>query len=490
MAITPRLHLQTDRVRLYHGDAADIASVVAPESIDAIVTDPPSGIGFMGRSWDSDKGGRDHWIAWLAGIMRTALGLLKPGGHALVWALPRTSHWTATAVEDAGFEIRDVVMHLFGSGFPKSLDVSKAIDEAAGAVRIVATSSTMGAATEVGAIAINRRCDACGKARQSADPCRCPRDSGPVTPDAARWSGWGTALKPAAEHYILARKPLRGTVASNVIAFGTGAINVDGCRIGTDDDLNGGAYGGAPRDATSPVALVGRGIGEFKQPAGRWPAHLVLDEEAARVLDEQSGTLTSGMMKAGTPRGPQGEVYAKGFTSQPMTVDTYADTGGASRFFYVAKPARSEKDAGLDHLPIVTGGDATDREDGSAGLANPRAGAGRTGGARNFHPTVKSIDLMRWLCRLITPPGGTVLDLFTGSGSTGVAALREGFAFVGIERSPQPDRPVDADNPNYIDIAAGRLAHVACVAPPARVDGEPRAPAAQLSIFDLESPCT
>ncbi|MBP6729715.1 MAG: hypothetical protein KA129_08840, partial [Microthrixaceae bacterium] len=170
----------TDRATLWHGDCADIASVIAPESIDAIVTDPPAGISFMGKAWDGDKGGRDQWIAWLRGIMRTAMGLLKPGGHALVWALPRTSHWTATAIEDAGFEIRDVVVHLFGTGFPKSLDVSKAVD-----------------------------------------------------PDAAaRFAGVGTALKPGHEAWILARKPLAGTVAANAIAYGTGGLRIDDCRIG------------------------------------------------------------------------------------------------------------------------------------------------------------------------------------------------------------------------------------------------------------------
>ncbi len=339
--------LVDERAILLHGDASKIASMIAPESIDAIVTDPPAGIALMGKAWDTDKGGRDAWIAWLRDIMREAFKVLKPGGHALVWALPRTSHWTMTAIEDAGFEIRDVGIHLFGTGFPKSLNVGE---------------------------------------------------------------GRGTALKPAAEHWILARKPLDGTVAANVLAHGTGALNIEACRIETTDDLNGGAYSGTRRPAESPTAFVGRGIGEHVAPSGRWPAHVTLDEEAAAALDAQSG--------------------------------------GASRFFYVAKGSPSEKDAGLDHLPERNAAELTDREEGSAGLNSPRAGASATARRRNFHPTVKSVALMRWLVRLITPPGGVVLDLFAGSGTTGVAALAEGASFVGVELTDE-----------YLPILEGRIRH-------------------------------
>ena len=399
-----RKAFSTERSTLWHGDCADVASVIAPESIDAIVTDPPAGISFMGKAWDGDKGGRDQWIAWLRDVMRTAMGLLKPGGHALVWALPRTSHWTATAIEDAGFEIRDVVVHLFGTGFPKSLDVSKAIDP----------------------------------------------------DDAARFTGVGTALKPGHEAWILARKPLAGTVAANAIAYGTGGLRIDDCRIGDVDTR--APTGGSPDGSgwgTKSGAIAG-------SPLGRFPANVTLDEEAAATLDEQSGSLQSG--------GRSGVSYDTGYVTAVASEWTIggggsgrciADTGGASRFFYVAKAPRAEKDAGLDHLPLRTGGDATDREEGSAGLNSPRAGSGRTGGVRNHHPTVKSIALMRWLCRLITPPGGIVLDLFAGSGTTGLAALAEGLRFVGVEREAE-----------FVDVAAGRLAHVECVAVPEMAQGD------------------
>lgn len=460
-----RKAFSTDRATLWHGDCAHIASVIAPESIDAIVTDPPAGISFMGKAWDDDKGGRDQWVAWLRDVMRTALSLLKPGGHALVWALPRTSHWTATAIEDAGFEIRDVVVHLFGTGFPKSLDVSKAIDAAAGAAReVVGTkaglpgwslASSKGAAVYGGGIG------------GTGDPAKECAIAAPATSDAARFAGYGTALKPASEHWILARKPLAGTVAENAIAYGTGGLRIDDCRIGESKRVpvsvsTGGSLGWG----------TGSPDGDGKNPnVGRFPANVTLDETAAALLDEQSGECTSGT-KVGGIYGRGNGVHDGGHRADGIAC--YADAGGASRFFYVAKATRAEKDAGLDHLPLRTGGDATDREEGSAGLNSPRAGSGRMGGVRNHHPTVKSIALMRWLCRLITPPGGIVLDLFAGSGTTGLAALAEGLRFVGVEREAE-----------FVDVAAGRLAHVECVpVPELTQDGAPKAAPAQPSLFD------
>ena len=416
----------------------------------------------MGKNWD----GIGTWLT--TAVWRECLRVLKPGGHALVWAIPRTSHWTATAVEDAGFEIRDVIAHLFGSGFPKSLDVSKTIDKAAGAEREV----------------VGRASRPDGSA--PCDNCIAPKCSGnayangvaggdandkyitvPATAEAAQWSGWGTALKPAREDWILARKPLDGTVASNVLRYGTGAINVDACRVATGDDLNGGAYVGERRErdertntGTVPGAAflssLDRGLGEFKQPVGRWPANLVLShsecaEDACAPdcpvaeLDRQSGDSTSIGGSGPASKNRRGDGRTVGAWMSRAS-GGFGDTGGASRFFYTAKASRSERDAGLAHLPASTGGQATDRKDGSAGLDSPRTGAGRKGGARNTHPTVKPLDLMRWLCRLITPPGGIVLDPFAGSGSTLIAALREGFKVIGVERDPQ-----------YVTIARARV---------------------------------
>lgn len=239
----------------------------------------------------------------------------------------------------------------------------------------------------------------------------------------------------------MVRKPMIGTVALNVLTHGTGALNIDACRAGGDachcqTNLAFGATKHPPRDLN-------------QGPIGRWPAHVTLDEEAAAALDEQSGTRTSGSESG--PRGRRAGGFVDtgaGSGDNRPNGPQYGDTGGASRFFYVAKGSRAEKEIGLDHLPKRTAGEATDREDGSAGLDNPRAGAGRTGGARNHHPTVKSIALMRWLIRLITPPGGTVLDPFAGSGTTGVAALAEGANFIGCELTD-----------DYLPITEGRLRH-------------------------------
>lgn len=373
----------TDRVALVHGDSAQLGEVLDPNSIDALVTDPPAGVSFMGKEWDGDKGGRDAWITWLAATLGPAYHAMKPGAHGLVWALPRTSHWTALALELAGFEIRDRISHIFGTGFPKSLTSNSA---------------------EI-----------------------------PL--------GSGTALKPAVEDWWLVRKPLDGSVAANFARWGTGVIWIDACRIeGLRAAVNSGAKGaGGP--GAGVYGVSSKYISEPNE-LGRWPANLIIDEEAAELLDAQSGTSVSCI---GTPRASATAGEGWGMV---RTGTEHNDSGGASRFFYVAKGSRSEKDAGLEHLPARTAGEATDRDEGSAGLNNPRAGAGRTGGARNFHPTVKSIALMRWLVRLITPPGGTVLDTFAGSGTTGVAALIEGFNFIGCEKTPE-----------YLPILEGRIRH-------------------------------
>lgn len=428
--------LEGDRALLYLGDSADLD--LEPCSIDALVTDPPAGISFMGKDWDGDKGGRDEWIAWLGTVLARAFIALKPGAHALVWALPRTSHWTALAVERAGFEIRDVVLHLFGSGFPKSLDVSKAIDARLGGEREPDQYSGPNFANAVYGSGMGG-----GEtiARAAA-----------ATPEGAQWDGWGTALKPAAEYWILARKPLGGTVAETVLRYGTGGINIAGCRIG--DEGGGGTCSNRAPDGR----CLGHGNAALGStvhaPAGdggdlgRWPAHVVLDEAAAAALDAQSGVRTSGVFarRKTRYRGDDGTRFIGVPDDFEITGSRGGDSGGASRFFYVAKAPRSEKDQGLDHLPVVDAHEVTGRDAASAGQSHARAGM--HGARRNVHPTVKSVALMRWLVRLVTPPGGVVLDMFAGSGTTGVAALAEGFSFVGVER--------DA---TYAEIARGRLAH-------------------------------
>jgi site-specific DNA-methyltransferase (adenine-specific) len=428
-------------------------------SVDSCVTDPPAGIAFMGQEWDGDKGGRDQWIAWMQEIAAEVLRVLKPGAHAFVWALPRTSHWTATAWENAGFEVRDRTAHVFATGFPKSHNVSKALDAAAGVERAV-----VGQLPQTGAkFKLTQETIDNGGYN---DPERESYDvTAPATELAQQWDGWGTAQKPAVEDWWLFRKPLIGTVAENVTRFGTGALNIDGCRVGTADNLNGGAYAklGTERhdgDASWRYKRDG-GAGEFSQPKGRWPANFVISHDPAcgeqcvpgcpaLLLDAQSGETASREGKSRTSSRP-GLGYGMTHTGAE-----YSDRGGASRFFanfdaepffFCAKPGQSERDMGCDQLPeqqIVQFQTAN----GTSGKASSIS-EGRDTRRRNIHPTVKPARLMAYLCRLITPPDGLVLDPFCGSGSTGVGALREGFRFLGLEL-----------NPEYAEIAQARLAHV------------------------------
>lgn len=447
--------IQHERCFLFHGDSKDLAEVLPENSVDSMVSDPPAGISFMGQEWDEDKGGRDEWIAWLAELLRPALRALKPGGHALVWAIPRTSHWTAMALELAGFEIRDVHHHIFGTGFPKSLNISKAVDKHLGAERVVTghyESQLPGGNTFAQ--------DAWSQAARENPTER--RDQ-PATTTAA-WEGYGTALKPAVEHWILARKPLIGTYAENILAHRTGALNIDGCRIEYDEAGPPAAvYSGAKGEGSGQVYGASGKYESNVSELGRWPAHLSLGHAPTcfpgscvlgcpvRLLDEQSGTTKSSKAKTSKLRKDKDNIAFGHGLGNMTPSNTYSDKGGASRFFYIAKAPRAEKDAGLDHLEPKRGGEATGRAEGSAGTKNPRAGAGRTGGARNFHPTVKSVELMRWLLRLVTPPGGIVLDVFAGSGTTGVAAIAEGLSFVGVEKG--------GDAGEYLPIVEGRLRH-------------------------------
>jgi site-specific DNA-methyltransferase (adenine-specific) len=375
----------------------------------------------------------------MAEVMAECHRALKPGAHALVWAIPRTSHWTATALEDAGFEIRDVVTHLFGSGFPKSLDISKAMDKAAGQERPRIPGGQGGVNTVLNS-----------------------RKPG----EAIRWRGWGTALKPASEHWILARKPLEkgATVASNVAKWGVGGINIDGCRVATTDSLNGGAYakgGERTRDnysstdtkADAALTRLRKGIGEYQQPTGRFPANLVLSctpyctddthdiECAIAELDRQSGGLRARGNK--TAKDHHADYNATSYQFGGRESGWAGDSGGASRFFYVAKPSKRERNAGLEGLPKKPGG-----SNAKGYTRDVARGLDRNAPTANFHPTVKPIKLMRYLIRMITPPGGMVLDPFTGSGTTGVAAVEEGVRFLGIEREPE-----------YVQIAEKRIYH-------------------------------
>jgi site-specific DNA-methyltransferase (adenine-specific) len=415
------------------GDCLEQMRPLADSSIDAIVCDPPYEFGFMGKSWDATG------IANSVEMWREALRVLKPGGHLLAFSGSRTYHRMACAIEDAGFEIRDQIMWVYGSGFPKSLDVSKVIDKAAGAAREVAGTKTAGASS------LWRESRVAQGYRATLTTCD-PSEiqiTVPATEAARQWEGWGTALKPAHEPICVARKPLAGTVAANVLAHGTGALNIDGCRVPSGPDhaekcasvvglslnRNGAAYGewtGIRQDSYSP--------------AGRWPANLIHDG-SDEVLAAFPCTSSHDSGDSGGFRSPASETatnFKRGsMGSLPIG---RGDNGSAARFFYCAKASRADRNEGCtsSDAPAVSK-DATMRERETADWPS------RNG---NHHPTVKPTDLMAYLCRLVTPPGGLVLDPFMGSGSTGKACMREGFRFIGIDMTPE-----------YVEIAKARIAH-------------------------------
>lgn len=408
---------------ILQGDCIEVMRGMEDNTVDALITDPPAGIGFMNKAWDHHKGGRREWVKWMSEVMEECLRVMKPGAHGLVWAIPRTSHWTGWALEKAGFEIRDCVYHLFGTGFPKSLDISKAIDKAAG----VSENDRP----------ISHKNISCRKAQTGpngwVNAARPEYKRGPATDAAKQWQGWGTALKPAVECWWLVRKPIsEKTVAKNVLKWGTGGLNIDGCRVATEEKLSFGSREIGDGNKFNPISREKMTPGE-QNKNGRFPANLILDEQAAELLDEQSGILKNGSQNYQT-KGKS--VFG---TQKNLSITTYAgDSGGASRFFYIAKPSKAERNQGL----------AGKSKKVNDGRNTPIDNAFQRGETErlNTHPTVKPIKLMRYLCRMITPPKGIVLDPFLGSGTTGCAAKAEGFRFTGIEMDK-----------SYIEIAEARI---------------------------------
>lgn len=398
--------MKLDGVEVHHGDCLTVLKMLSDNSVDSVVTDPPYGLsntdpkhvaealgrwgagerdfipegkGFMGKAWDAFVPPPAVWDE--------CLRVLKPGGHLLAFAGSRTFDLMALSVRLAGFEIRDSIAWLYGSGFPKSLDVSKAIDKASGYDGKVIGTETVDIGMQGGSMHA-------GRETKLAE-----REIKELSPDAKKWQGWGTALKPAFEPVVVARKPLTGTVAGNVLEWGVGGLNIDGTRIGTETLP-------AQSRGVSKIGTFENADGNITpERSGRWPSNVMLDEFTAGLVDEQSGN-------------------------------------EASRFFYVAKASKRDRNEGLEELEerIGENGNKWTDQDYRRGDTEPVTGR------KNFHPTVKPTDLMRQLVRLVTPPGGVVLDPFTGSGSTGKAAILEGFRFIGVELTEE-----------YLPIIEGRL---------------------------------
>jgi DNA modification methylase len=446
------------------GDCLTVMATMEPNSVDAIVTDPPYGLEFMGKEWDrlwnkhdgdetrsegrvarkfqtatpQHKAGLDaqEWhYAWAVEALRVA----KPGAHLLAFGGTRTFHRLACAIEDAGWEIRDTLMWVYGSGFPKSHDVSKAIDRAAGVKRdVVAVVKKKPSASS--------DCNE-GWVRPWAEGKTTMDITAPATDAARQWDGWGTALKPAWEPIILARKPLDGTVAANVQKWGTGAINVDGCRVEAFGEKTGGnGYIGLQQSkGWNPNNMPYKREQEQSITKGRWPANLIHDgsEEVLELFPESSPPCGSAKKHNSKPGGV---TYGQRLTPLAESNAAYVgDSGSAARFFYCAKASRAEREMGCEGMEqkpsyMVENGSKT------AGAANGVRYERHTTNA-NHHPTVKPLALMRYLCRLVTPPNGLILDPFMGSGTTGMAANLEDFRFIGIDKEPE-----------YVAIAKHRIA--------------------------------
>lgn len=421
--------IEVDGAVVYHGSNLDVLPTLPDNSVDSIVTDPPYELGFMGKSWDNSG------IAYSVELWTECMRVLKPGGHLLAFGGSRTWHRLAVAIEDAGFEMRDSIAWLYGSGFPKSHDISKGIDKGAGAEREVITETIedlFGTREE------EKKLDQPANSIFTQGETKLSNNikiTAPATHEALKWQGWGTALKPAFEPVVVARKPFAkgDTVAANVLQWGTGGLNIDASRIGTDTiTINTFDNGAKP---------FGDAVGEpytSKEIQGRWPANIILDPYTADLLDEQSGVSKSSI---GHKQTANNDSKSIGNFIGTENIVGHDDSGGASRFFYVAKASKRDRNEGLETLPKKAN---TKFAQDKWSLEN--MSSGNTTPAANTHPTVKPTALMEYLIKLVTPEGGTVLDPFTGSGSTGKAALLNGFQFIGIELTAE-----------YLPIIEGRL---------------------------------
>jgi DNA modification methylase len=400
--------------KILTGDSKEVLKTLEDNSIDSVVTDPPYGLKFMGKKWDYDVPSVELW--------KEVLRVLKPGGHILVACGTRTQHRMAVNIEDAGFEIRDVITWHYGSGFPKSLDISKAIDKQSGSAEFIQKPADgVGFMNAEGRGGYNVTKNRLIQTNEKSD-------------EAKKYEGYGTALKPATEFWTLARKPIEGTVASNVLKYGSGGLNIDACRIGTEERFN-----PSSKNSDREKWRMNTSETDGRETIGRFPANVIFDEFTGKILDQMSGVTVSG--SGNKSIGTKGNLFS-GLGSQEKYFP--GSEGGASRFFYCAKASQAERNAGcywLDGKQIDES-----RKEGNPGGDNPRNRGVHN--RKNHHPTVKPMELMQYLIKLITPIDGIVLDPFAGSGSTCIAGALLGFKYIGIEM-----------NEEYVKIIQTRLKH-------------------------------
>lgn len=419
------------------GDAIEIMDIFDTNSIDSLVGDGPYGIGFLGHKWDkfTSKEYQDFCFEWGSKAIR----ILKPGAYCLSFSAPKKYHRMVCGLEDAGFLIKDMIPYMYGTGIPKNLDISKAIDRYFGKENereVIGIRYRHGGGTEEEYMGM------------TADPK--VKITKPVSKEAKQWDGWGTGLSPGHEDIVLAQKPYEGTYAENILLWNCGGLNIDACRLDyiKEKETDSRIYNqeknitrGTHENATIKYAPDGNEFPMYKTQKGRWPSNVILDSISAELLDKQSG-----ISKGGTPR-HNSEIHRKGFSGNgPFNelscgfnvnkctgLANFGDKGGASRFFYCAKAYVKERNAGCENLYWEKiNGDLKKIAKKQYNLLPPKK---RVKG--NPVSTLKPINLMRYLVRLVTPPGGTVLDPFGGSGTTGIACIIEGFNYILIEKRSQ-----------------------------------------------------
>jgi site-specific DNA-methyltransferase (adenine-specific) len=421
----------TTQIKLYNNDCLTVLKELKDNSVDSIVTDPPYGLSFMGKKWDYDVPSTEIW--------KECLRVLKPGGHLLSFAGSRTYHRMAVRIEDAGFEIRDQIMWIYGSGFPKSHNIGKAIEKQSGNVKVIGKKKGAGS---TGKSYISNKEEYVdgekGVFKKEYDEIEIKN----------QYAGWGTALKPAHEPIVMARKPFKGTVAENVLQHGTGAINIDGCRVDLDgtENLNTIQSGRIYGDGIKYGTAVNNLPTPMYKSNGRWPANVIHDG-SDEVL-EGFPTNVKGAVGMKRVAGQKQIFNIKGQTEPQRFDGAIQDSGSAARFFYCPKSSKKDRNEGCEQLEEKN---ATQRLNASPSriqngvVTGPRSPQTKY---NNNHPTVKPTDLMAYLIRLVTPKNGITLDPFMGSGSTGKAAVREKVGFIGIERET-----------DYYEIAQSRIKH-------------------------------